>query len=85
MMLLCLKEFQNVSTFLQFSKRLEDLKWKIERQLLIDRIKIHEDNALFLELKKRYIAQKLSIFMLTTRRYENHYGVSFCIRKSNAV
>lgn len=63
-MLMCLKEFLNVSTFLQFSKRLEDSKWKIEKQLLVDRVDIHQDNVLFSELKKRYIAQKLSIFML---------------------
>lgn len=63
-MLFCLKEFQSVSQFLQFSKRLEDLHWTIDKQLLKDRVTFYEDVSLFIDLKKEYIDKKISIFTL---------------------
>lgn len=63
-MLHCLKEFQTVNQFLQFTKRLEDSKWNIEKQLLTDRYHVHKDHELFMELKKKYLENNLSIFML---------------------
>jgi hypothetical protein len=63
-MLFCLKEFHTVSQFLQFSKRLEDLNWTIDKQLLKDRVTFYENVSLFIELKKEYIDKKISIFTL---------------------
>lgn len=63
-MLFCLKEFQNVSHFLQFSKRLEDMNWTIDKQLLKDRVLFYENVELFKELKREYIEKNISFFML---------------------
>lgn len=60
----CLKKFKNFNEINQFSKPLEQLNWKIEKQLLKDRAIKYSNMEIFRDLKKRYIENEISIFEL---------------------
>ena len=64
MEILCLKQFNTVSDFNNFSNRLTKTKWQIEKQLLSERANFHSKNEIFKELKKTYLEKNLSIFLL---------------------
>jgi hypothetical protein len=65
-----------------FSKRLEDSKWKIEKQLLKDRQQMHQNHEVFIELKKKYLENKLSIFMLKDEEVVTWLDTSYLLRRS---
>ena len=62
--LLCLKKFNNVTEFNNFTQQLNAIDWKIEKQLLSERMIYHSNNMVFKELKNLYLNKKLSIFVL---------------------
>lgn len=84
-MLFCLKEFQTVSPFLQYSKKLEESSWKIDKQLLKDRVYFHDQHPLFIELKQRYLEKKLSIFMLKDEEVITWLDTMLLLRRSMLV
>ena len=84
-MLFCLKEFQTVSPFLQYSKKLEESSWNIDKQLHKDRVYFHDQHPLFIELKQRYLEKKLSIFMLKEEEVITWLDTMLLLRRSMLV
>jgi hypothetical protein len=63
-MIHALHQFETVSEFLQFTKQLEEMKWRIGKMLLKERVIKHAKNELFTSLKKTYIQKEMSFFEL---------------------
>ncbi len=64
MEILCLKRFDNISEFNNFTNQLTQIHWKIEKQLLKERAFKYSNLMIFKELKNEYIKKKISIFQL---------------------
>lgn len=64
MEILCLKRFDNISEFNNFTNNLVQIQWKIEKQLLKERALKYSNLIIFKELKNEYIKKKISIFQL---------------------
>lgn len=56
--------FEGLNTFLAYSSFLDDLHWKIEKQLLKDRVLKYKNMEQYICLKKLFIDNKLSIWEL---------------------
>jgi hypothetical protein len=56
--------FKGFSEFNQFSNFIEEDHWKIEKQLLKDRVFFHRKKKYFLALRKQFIENKISIWEL---------------------
>jgi len=56
--------FEGLHKFLLFTEELEKTKWKIEKQLLKERVEKYKNTSIFQELKKQFIAKKISIWEL---------------------
>lgn len=59
-----LHKFYSLLDFLDFSKRVYDTGWRIENQLLRDRVEKHRKNSFFVDIKKRFLSRELSIWEL---------------------
>lgn len=56
--------FDGVSMFNSFTDYLEKTNWRIEKQLLKERVETYKDNIKYKELKKQFNDRKLSIWPL---------------------
>ncbi len=60
----CMYRFDGVSMFNSFTDYLEKTNWRIEKQLLKERVETYKDNIKYKELKKQFNDRKLSIWPL---------------------
>lgn len=60
----CMYEFDGMSALNIFTDYLEKINWRIEKQLLKERVITYTENPKFIELKKKFIESKLSIWAL---------------------
>lgn len=60
----CMYEFDGMSSLNVFTDYLEKYNWRIEKQLLKDRVLAYENNPKYKELKKQFNDNKLSIWAL---------------------
>ena len=56
--------FDHVNSFYQFTEVLENMKWRIEKQLLKDRVELYRKNELFQQLRASFVSKKLTIWPL---------------------
>jgi len=56
--------FEGINKFNTFSDFLDKLSWKIERQLLKERVNIYQSLPIYQELKKRFSEQLITIWPL---------------------
>lgn len=60
----CMYQFESISTLNSFTDYLEKINWRIEKQLLKERVEKYTDNPKFKELKKQFNDSKLTIWPL---------------------
>ena len=60
----CMYRFDGVSMLNSFTDYLEKINWRIEKQLLKERVETYKDNIKFKELKKQFNERRLSIWPL---------------------
>ena len=60
----CMYEFDGMSSLNVFTDCLEKFNWRIEKQLLKDRVLTYENNPKYKELKKQFNDSRLSIWAL---------------------
>ncbi|MCR3905912.1 MAG: hypothetical protein NUK62_02685 [Tenericutes bacterium] len=56
--------FKGIKEFNTFSDYLEQINWKIDKQLLKNRVAEHKNNQFINELKRKFIEKKISIWPL---------------------
>lgn len=81
MEILCLKKFDNISEFNNFTNQLIQINWKIEKQLLKDRAIKYSNIAIFRELKSEYLKKKISIFQLKDEEVVTWLDTMLLIRR----
>lgn len=64
MKIIALNYFMTVNEFLQYSQVVEQNEWKIEKQLLKDRVECYQSITIFKELSMKFHTEKLSIWPL---------------------
>jgi len=77
----CLKDFKNISDFLKFTEKILDLQWKIEKQLLKQRVEKYRKYELFKELQSEFIEKQLSIFDLKSEEVITWFDTSLILRR----
>jgi len=77
----CLKDFKNISDFLKFTEEILDLQWKIEKQLLKQRVEKYKKYELFKKLQSEFIEKQLSIFDLKSEEVITWFDTSLILRR----
>ena len=57
-------KFDHINSFYHFTEALENIGWRIEKQLLKDRVEIYRKNEFFQQLKSSFVSKKLTIWPL---------------------
>lgn len=77
----CLYEFDRVSDFIKFTDYTKDLDWKIEKQLLRDRVTKYKKLDLFKKFTDIFNKKKLSIFDLKQEEVITWFDTSLLMRR----
>lgn len=77
----CLYEFKNATEFIKFTDFTKDLEWKIEKQLLKDRVNKYRKLDKFISFKNSFNRKKLSIFDLKPEEVITWFDTSLLVRR----
>ena len=73
--------FEGIKSFNRFSDYLEIENWKIEKQLLKERVEKYKDNTHFLQLKEDFTNKKLTIWELKDEEVITWMDTSLLMRR----
>jgi len=77
----CLYEFDNFSSFSKFTEFTDVLDWKIEKQLLKNRVVKYQKITYFQMLKEKFYEKKLSIFPLKPEEVITWFDTTVLLRR----
>ncbi|MGE4320759.1 MAG: hypothetical protein AB7E61_04815 [Acholeplasmataceae bacterium] len=78
----CLYDFNSFSEFSKFTDFTEKINWKIEKQLLKNRVTKYSKLTYFIEFKHRFYDKKLSIFPLKDEEVITWFDTTVLLRRT---
>jgi len=77
----CMYQFDSMMIFNSFTETIEKLNWKIEKQLLKDRVETYRHNSFYKQLKTQFEQEKLTIWPLKEEEIITWIDTLFIMRR----